>query len=126
MLRKTFKNFIFKFNNYNNKENNFVINVNQLNSIIKSNHHYYQQHSLYSSTSSLLGRPRIDEEIPSDFVRYVNEHGTLVGIKSLRSILSSLDRSQYCIVEVNKSETPPVCRLTNKKEFFEAQRKLSK
>ncbi|CAH1758175.1 19910_t:CDS:2 [Entrophospora sp. SA101] len=68
----------------------------------------------------------IDEEISSDSVNYVNEQGILVGIKSLRSILSSLDRSQYCIVEVNKSAIPPVCKLIKKKEFYEAQRRSSK
>nr|CAG8517409.1 5402_t:CDS:2 [Entrophospora candida]CAG8520055.1 13376_t:CDS:2 [Entrophospora candida] len=88
-MKRTFNNFIFKFNNYNKKDN-LIINIS------------------------------------SDSVNYVNEQGILVGIKSLRSILSSLDRSQYCIVEVNKSAIPPVCKLIKKKEFYEAQRRSSK
>ncbi|CAJ0640900.1 666_t:CDS:2 [Entrophospora sp. SA101] len=84
--------------------------------------------------------PRIDDEISSESIKYIDEFGKFVGDKSLKSILSSFDRSKYYLIEVsnninntnnklsdvnnnnyNKSSTSssysPICKLIDKKSF---------
>ncbi|CAJ0867184.1 21846_t:CDS:2, partial [Entrophospora sp. SA101] len=110
---------------------------NSKNVLIKTFYHQFKTNSLLRGRIKI---PRIDDEISSESIKYIDEFGKFVGDKSLKSILSSFDRSKYYLIEVsnninntnnklsdvnnnnyNKSSTSssysPICKLIDKKSF---------
>ncbi|KAG0046940.1 hypothetical protein BGZ83_007910 [Gryganskiella cystojenkinii] len=67
----------------------------------------------------ILDRPRRDEEIESQWIQFVTEDGQLGGQKTLSSVLRTMDRGQFFLVEVDPNAQPPICKLFSKKELFD-------
>ncbi|KAG0246866.1 hypothetical protein BGX31_006930 [Mortierella sp. GBA43] len=68
-------------------------------------------------------RARRDEEIDSQWVQYISLEGNM-GVKRLSSVLQSIDRSQYFLIEVNSRVDPPICKLVSKKELYQQAKAL--
>jgi translation initiation factor IF-3 len=77
-------------------------------------------------------KPR-DEEIKSQYIKYVNLEGQLQGKYPLQKILSSFDRKKYWLVQVSpvnaalssknssqqkEKEEIPICKLVSKQELY--------
>ncbi|GBC07932.1 hypothetical protein RclHR1_00780012 [Rhizophagus clarus] len=78
-------------------------------------------------------KPR-DEEIKSQYIKYVNLEGQLEGTYPLKKILSSFDRNKYWLVQVSATsssknslqqlpkerhrEEIPLCKLVSKQELY--------
>ncbi|KAF9201269.1 hypothetical protein BGZ49_008471 [Haplosporangium sp. Z 27] len=65
-----------------------------------------------------LDRFRRDEEIKSPWIQYITPEGNQ-GQKRLAHVLKSFDRSQYYLIEVDSSASPPVCKLFSKKILYQ-------
>nr|CAG8497257.1 13498_t:CDS:2 [Entrophospora candida] len=63
--------------------------------------------------------PRIDDEISSESIKYIDEFGKFVGDKSLKSILSSFDRSKYYLIEKYFNENQNLSNGNNNKVYKE-------
>ncbi|GBC18359.2 hypothetical protein GLOIN_2v1526574 [Rhizophagus irregularis DAOM 181602=DAOM 197198] len=57
--------------------------------------------ALYQSLSPQQNRKPRDEEIKSQYIKYVNLEGQLQGTYPLKKILSSFDRKKYWLVQVS-------------------------
>ncbi|KAI8062193.1 hypothetical protein BC940DRAFT_309383 [Gongronella butleri] len=71
-------------------------------------------------------RSRRDEEITSRYITFVDAEGEVHERQTVDSVLASIDRSRYFLVEVNSNAKPPVCRLFDKKQLFEKQKASKK
>ncbi|CAO3682985.1 unnamed protein product [Rhizopus microsporus] len=69
-----------------------------------------------------LNRPKRDEEIDSNYITFVDAEGQVHGRQRLSQVLTSFDRSQYFLVQVDPLAKPPVCRLFDKKTLFEKEK----
>ncbi|KAF9122775.1 hypothetical protein BGW39_009503 [Mortierella sp. 14UC] len=65
-----------------------------------------------------LDRPRRDEEIDCQWIQFVGPEGSL-GEKRLSSVLKTIDRSKFFLIEVDSNAQPPICKLFSKKELYE-------
>jgi translation initiation factor IF-3 len=101
-LHKTIK-YIYPFKQ---QKKIFLIDQNSLNSItsqhrfLSSSQNFNFNFSLSSLSYQKNRKPR-DEEIKSQYIRYVDLEGQLQGTYPLKKILSSFDRTKYWLVQVS-------------------------
>ncbi|PKC15829.1 hypothetical protein RhiirA5_237158, partial [Rhizophagus irregularis] len=66
-------------------------------------------------------KPR-DEEIKSQYIKYVNLEGQLQGTYPLKKILSSFDRKKYWLLSQERRHQEqkeiPICKLVSKQELY--------
>ncbi len=68
-------------------------------------------------------RPEMDEDIKCNKVKFVDANGKFHGIVSLRSLLSSYDRSQFHLINVTPGAEVPTCKIQSKKQLQDAERR---
>ncbi|RIA94050.1 hypothetical protein C1645_735075 [Glomus cerebriforme] len=90
-----------------------------------------------SSNQQQKNRKPHDEEIKSQYIRYVNLEGQLQGTYPLKKILSTFDRKKYLLIQVSPVNTAsstkdsqhykrhheqqqeaPICKLVSKEEIY--------
>ncbi|KAF9975541.1 hypothetical protein BGZ73_000801 [Actinomortierella ambigua] len=79
--------------------------------------------SVASKPVAPLDRPPRDEEIQSQWIQFINESGQNEGEKRLTSVLRSIDRKQFFLVQVDANANPPICKLFSKSELFQKAKK---
>nr|CAG8493203.1 11869_t:CDS:2 [Entrophospora candida] len=89
---------------------------NSKNVLIKTFYHQFKTNSLLRGRIKI---PRIDDEISSESIKYIDEFGKFVGDKSLKSILSSFDRSKYYLIEKYSNENQNLSNGNNNKVYKE-------
>ena len=68
--------------------------------------------------------PRINTQITVPTVRLVKEHGTMVGLTSLRDALAMAADAGLDLVEISPNAEPPVCKILDFGKFkYEVQKK---
>ncbi|KAF9164508.1 hypothetical protein DFQ26_001360 [Actinomortierella ambigua] len=70
-----------------------------------------------------LDRPPRDEEIQAQWIQFINEDGHNEGQKRLTSVLRSIDRKEYFLIQVDANTNPPICKVFSKSELFQKAKK---
>ncbi|KAG0303493.1 hypothetical protein BGZ98_006582 [Dissophora globulifera] len=87
-----------------------------------SSTHHRRTNTILTATKEdkrpVLNRARRDEEIDSMWIQYIGPEGNQ-GEKKLSSVLRTIDRSKFFLVEVDSTARPPICKLLSKKELYE-------
>src|SRR5947209_14419044 len=68
---------------------------------------------------SLLTKFAHDEQIQYPLVRFVNLLGVIEGPARPQDILSTLDRTQFLLVEVDSNSDPPLCRIFSRQSLLD-------
>ncbi|KAG0238682.1 hypothetical protein BGW41_008057 [Actinomortierella wolfii] len=70
-----------------------------------------------------LDRPPRDEEIQAQWIQFINENGQNEGEKRLTSVLRTIDRKKFFLIQVDANTNPPICKLFSKSELFQKAKK---